>query len=223
MIVVGDGIVLGASGGSASIVVTAPTGSTVTCTTPAGIVLTAAEVGGTWTFAKLKNYGTYTITATYGASTKTQEVLVDAVAVFDVSINYNKVKNGNFASGYDNWSFEGTGSSTYWYKNLIPHGEGNYLQIGTDTDSTYSAVQTVDFTGASELSFYADFASGTSTCTFLVYVGNTTVFSATYRDTIKIKSIPVSYSGNQTLKFTAKKTNSAGNSVRVNITDISVH
>lgn len=221
--IIGDVITLGAGGESASIVVTAPTGSTVTCTTPIGIVLTATEISGTWTFAKLKNYGTYTITATDGASTKTQEVLVDAVAVFDVSINYNKVKNGNFASGYDNWSFEGTGSNTYWYKNLIPHGEGNYLRIGTDTDSTYSAVQTVDFTEARELSFYADFVSGTSVCTFLVYVGSTIVFSATYGDTIMTKSIPVSYSGNQTLKFTVKKTNSTGNSVKVDITDISVH
>ena len=223
MSIIGDGIVLGEDDETASIVVTAPTGSTVTCTTPIGIVLTASEISGTWAFSRLKSYGTYTVTATDGTSTKTQDVLVDAAAVFDVSINYNKVKNGNFASGYDNWSFEGTGSSTYWYKRLIPYGERNYLQIGADAGSTYSAVQTVDFTGASELSFYANFASGTSACTFLVYVGSITAFSAVYGDTIGMKSIPVSYSGNQTLKFTAKKTNPAGNAVFVNITDISVH
>ena len=224
MSIIGDGIVLGEGDETASIVVTAPTGSTVTCTTPIGIVLTASEISGTWAFSRLKSYGTYTVTATYRTSTKTQDVLVDAAAVFDVSINYNKVKNGNFASGYDNWSFEGTGNfPSYWYKSIISKNNKEYLRIGVDANQTYSAVQTVDFTGASELSFYANFVSGTSTCTFLVYVGSTTVFSAVYGDTIGMKSIPVSYSGNQTLKFTAKKTNPSGNAVHVDITDISVH
>lgn len=223
MIVVGDGIVLGASGGSASIVVTAPTGSTVTCTTPAGIVLTAAEVGGTWTFAKLKNYGTYTITATYGASTKTQEVLVDAVAVFDVSINYNKVKNGNFASGYDNQTFVGTGSSTsYWYKSLIPYGSKNYLRLGIDLNQTYSAQQTVNFTGATTLGFTANIVQGSSICSFLVYVGSNVIYNATYGTTVGAKEFLASYSGNQTLKFMAKKTGGSGNALRVDITDIYV-
>ena len=84
--IIGDGIMLGAGGEKASIVVTAPAGSTVTCTTPAGIVLTAAEVNGTWAFAKLKVYGTYTITATNGTITATQDVLVDAADVFFVEV-----------------------------------------------------------------------------------------------------------------------------------------
>lgn len=77
---------LGAGGETASIVVTAPTGSTVTCTTPAGIVLSATEVDGTWTFARLKVYGTYTITVTDGTITKTQDVLVDAAEVFSLEV-----------------------------------------------------------------------------------------------------------------------------------------
>ena len=73
--IVGDGIMLGAGGETASIVVTAPTGSTVTCTTPNGIVLTAVEVSGTWTFARLKTYGTYTVTATNGSKSQSKNVL----------------------------------------------------------------------------------------------------------------------------------------------------
>ena len=88
MIIIGDGIMLGAGGETASIVVTAPTGSTVTCTTPGGVVLPATEIGGTWTFAKLKVYGTYTITATNGTKTAMQDVLVDAVDVFSIEIRY---------------------------------------------------------------------------------------------------------------------------------------
>ena len=86
--ITGDGIVLGAGGETASIVVTGPTGSTVTCTTPAGIVLNAAEVSGTWTFARLKVYGTYTITATNGTDEATLDVLVDSANVFNVEIYY---------------------------------------------------------------------------------------------------------------------------------------
>lgn len=88
MIIVGDGIVLGAGGESASIVVTAPTGSTVTCATPSGIVLTAAEVGGTWTFTKLKSYGTYTIVATDGTKTATSDVVVDSASEHMVELVY---------------------------------------------------------------------------------------------------------------------------------------
>lgn len=89
--IIGDGIILGAGGETASIVVTAPTGSTVTCTTPAGIVLTAAEVDGTWTFAKLKVYGAYTITATDGTDTATLDVLVDSAVAYNVEISYRNI------------------------------------------------------------------------------------------------------------------------------------
>ena len=86
--IIGDGIVLGAGGETASIIVTAPTGSTVTCTTPGGIVLTATEVSGTWTFTKLKVYGTYTVTATNGTKTATQDVLVDSATQYDIELEY---------------------------------------------------------------------------------------------------------------------------------------
>lgn len=89
--IIGDGIILGAGGETASIVVTAPTGSTVTCTTPGGVLLTATEVGGTWTFAKLKMYGTYTTTATNGTDTATIDVLVDSAVTYNVEISYRNI------------------------------------------------------------------------------------------------------------------------------------
>lgn len=86
--IIGDGIMLGAGGETASIIVTAPTGSTVTCTTPGGVVLTATEVSGTWAFARLKVYGTYTVTATNGTKTATQDVLVDSATQYDIGLKY---------------------------------------------------------------------------------------------------------------------------------------
>ena len=57
----------GASGGSpnkSTIIVTAPTGSTVTCKM-GSTTKTASEKNGTWTFSSL-DIGTWTITATKG-------------------------------------------------------------------------------------------------------------------------------------------------------------
>lgn len=151
------------------------------------------------------------------------EVLVDAVAVFNVEVVYNRVLNGDFASGYDNWTFVGTGSSTsYWYKSLIPYGSKNYLRLGIDLNQTYSAQQTVNFTGATTLGFTANIVQGSSICSFLVYVGSNVIYNATYGTTVGAKEFLVSYSGNQTLKFMAKKTGGSGNALRVDITDIYV-
>lgn len=154
---------------------------------------------------------------------KSVEVLVDAVAVFNAEVDYNRVLNGDFTNGYDNWSFVGTGTSTsYWYKDLVPYGSKNYLRLGVDGNQTYSVQQTIDFTGASELSFMIQSYQGTSACSLIVYVGSTAIFTLVYGTSVGIKSTPVSYSGAQTLKFMAKKTTTSGNSMKVLIGDISV-
>ena len=113
--IIGDGIMLGAGGETASIVVTAPTGSTVTCITPTGIVLTAIEVSGTWTFSKLKSYGVYSVKVNRGTNSKTRNVLVDSASVLNVKINF-KLPDG------------------YTELTNIISGEGAYLdtQIGLD-------------------------------------------------------------------------------------------
>lgn len=74
----------GASG--AVIVVTAPTGSTVTATLD-GVVYTAQEVNGTWTF-KVRKFGTYTINATLGNQTASTTVEVTEKKTYKVVLAY---------------------------------------------------------------------------------------------------------------------------------------
>lgn len=76
----------GAGVSGAVIVVTAPTGSTVTATLE-GVVYTAQEVNGTWTF-KVRKFGTYTIKATLGDQTASTTVEVTEKKTYDVTLTY---------------------------------------------------------------------------------------------------------------------------------------
>lgn len=80
--------VVESGGGSrfATIVVTAPTGSTVTMS-HGGKTTIGAEVSGTWTF-KAREYGAYTLTATKYGETATKTVVVDAATQYTVSLAY---------------------------------------------------------------------------------------------------------------------------------------
>lgn len=73
-----------AKGGGLSprIVVTATTGSTVTCT-KGGATLTATEVSGKWTF-NLNDFGTWTVSATLGGKSATKDVDVVWAQVYEV-------------------------------------------------------------------------------------------------------------------------------------------
>ena len=76
----------GAGVSGAVIVVTAPTGSTVTATLD-GTVYTAQEVNGTWTF-KVRKFGTYTINATLGNQTASATVNVTEATTYEVALAY---------------------------------------------------------------------------------------------------------------------------------------
>lgn len=76
----------GAGVSGAVIVVTAPTGSTVTATLD-GTVYTAQEVNGTWTF-KVRKFGTYTVTATLGDQTASTTVNVTEATTYNVTLGY---------------------------------------------------------------------------------------------------------------------------------------
>lgn len=76
----------GAGVSGAVIVVTAPTGSTVTATLD-GTVYTAQEINGTWTF-KVRKFGTYTVTATLGNQTANTTVDVTEKKTYDVALAY---------------------------------------------------------------------------------------------------------------------------------------
>jgi len=96
---------IGASGGlKPLIVVTAPTGSTVTCDSVQG-----TEVSGTWTFKVA--LGSHTIVATQGSSTKTETVVVDAVAIYPITISY--LPSGCIAEYLFNNNYNDTSGSEY--------------------------------------------------------------------------------------------------------------
>ena len=75
-----------AKGGGLSprIVVTATTGSTVTCT-KGGTTLTATEVSGKWTF-NLNDFGIWTVNATLGGKSATKDVDVVWAQVYEVTL-----------------------------------------------------------------------------------------------------------------------------------------
>lgn len=69
----------------ATIVVTAPTGSTVTATKD-DITLTAPEVNGTWTFS-VPEAGTWTLTAIKGSNSSS--TTIDVIGSYDAELVYN--------------------------------------------------------------------------------------------------------------------------------------
>ena len=71
------------------IVVTAPTGSTVTATLGSK-TYTATESVGTWTI-DVDEYGVYTVTATLGAETASKEVEVSVVQQYAVELAYPRI------------------------------------------------------------------------------------------------------------------------------------
>ena len=92
----------GAGVSGAVIVVTAPTGSTVTATLD-GTVYTAQEVNGTWTF-KVRKFGTYTVTATLGNQTASTTVAVTEKKTYEVALAYTlsvSISGTVSASSYD--------------------------------------------------------------------------------------------------------------------------
>ena len=67
---------------------------TVTATngskTKTGVWTTKDSVSG-WLFDKIKDYGTWTVTATDGEQTATQDVLVDVITEYDIEMLYSKL------------------------------------------------------------------------------------------------------------------------------------
>ena len=92
----------GASGGSpnkSTIIVTAPTGSTVTCKM-GSTTKTAAEKNGVWTFGGL-DLGTWTITSTKGGDSATQDVVITRLTVEYVTIVYRITPEFTYTGDYE--------------------------------------------------------------------------------------------------------------------------
>lgn len=79
----------GGGGFTPQIIVTAPTGSTVTCT-KGGTTLTATEDSGTWTF-NVTSYGTWTILATRSGKSESGTVTVDEVKQYSITILFDGI------------------------------------------------------------------------------------------------------------------------------------
>lgn len=77
---------LPALGFTPRIVVTAPTGSTVTCT-KGSTVLTASEVSGAWTF-DVPDYGTWTVNAVKGSKSASESVEVTEVKQYTLTLEF---------------------------------------------------------------------------------------------------------------------------------------
>lgn len=92
----------GVSGGSpnkSTIIVTAPTGSTVTCKM-GSTTKTAAEKNGVWTFGGL-DLGTWTITSTKGGDSATQDVSITRLTVEYVTIVYRITPEFTYTGDYE--------------------------------------------------------------------------------------------------------------------------
>ena len=92
----------GASGGSPNksiIIVTAPTGSTVTCKM-GSTTKTATEKNGVWTFGGL-DLGTWKLTATKGSDTTTQDVAITRLTVEYVTLAYRMTPEFTYTGDYE--------------------------------------------------------------------------------------------------------------------------
>lgn len=132
----------GGSGGStikSTIIVTAPTGSTVTCKM-GSTTKTASEKNGTWTFSGL-DIGTWTVTATKGNSIATQDVDITRLTVEYVTITYfSAIINVTYPAGSTCTCSDGTTTLT------APDTSGTWACIvpnaGTWTVTSTSGAET---------------------------------------------------------------------------------
>jgi hypothetical protein len=152
----------GGSGGSPNksiIIVTAPTGSTVTCKM-GSTTKTASEKNGTWTFSGL-DIGTWTVTATKGSSIATQDVDITRLTVEYVTITYfSATINVTYPAGSTCTCSDGTTTLT------APNTSGSWTCIvynagtwtvsstsGTETDSKAVTITTDGQSTSVELSY----------------------------------------------------------------------
>lgn len=146
----------GSSGGSpnkSTIIVTAPTGSTITCKM-GSTTKTASEKNGTWTFSGL-DIGTWTITATKGSSIATQDVDITRLTVEYVTITYfSATINVTYPAGSTCTCSDGTttltapNTSGSW--SCIVYNAGTWTVSSTDGDKSKSADAVIITDGQSE-------------------------------------------------------------------------
>jgi len=146
------------------IVVTAPTGSTVTCDSIVG-----TESSGTWTFKVAIGNHTIVATSQDQSQTKTETVVVDAVAIYPITISYSRlpsgfqecewiassgtqyINTGYIPTGYNTFGFEIDGCfiDTTSSKYMIGAERSNYNLIGIECVGTTEIRGVVGWGGVS--------------------------------------------------------------------------
>lgn len=113
----------------------------------------------------IKEYGMYTVTATNGEKTKTQDVLVDAAVEFEIEMScrlylYNEGDECEDITG--GWSFDGYGYSDGYtnHKVEVKNAESISVNFNTNIDganlSKIGTQKAIDTTGYSKLCCLAD-------------------------------------------------------------------
>lgn len=130
----------GAGVSGAVIVVTAPTGSTVTATLD-GTVYTAQEVNGTWTF-KVRKFGTYTINATLGNQTASTTVEVTEKKTYEVALAYTfKVSisgDGGGSVSATSDAYVTIGGKQYKHTNIIEVQPNTVINVSAYRKTSYN-------------------------------------------------------------------------------------
>ena len=146
----------GGSGGSinkSTIIVTAPTGSTVTCKM-GSTTKTASEKKGTWTFSGL-DIGAWTVTATKGSSIATQDVDITRLTVEYVTVTYfSATINITYPAGSTCTCSDGittlTAPNTSGSWTCIVYNAGTWTATATDGDKSKSADVVITTDGQTE-------------------------------------------------------------------------
>lgn len=126
-----------------------------TGTFTAGSEIPSATSG--WLFDKLKEYGTYTITATNDTDTTTQDVLVDMATEFDIEMSYIKdrlLTSDDFQNGiFKNGTHSILTNQENGTDGIRLVGAASRSYINPSLDAFIRLDMTIDFTGYSKLKF----------------------------------------------------------------------
>lgn len=112
----------GGSPNKSTIIVTAPTGSTVTCKM-GSTTKTTTEKNGVWTFSGL-GLGTWTITSTKGSDTATRKIILTRITIEYVTITY----------------FSATINITYPTGSTCTCSDGTTTLSAPDTSGTWACI-----------------------------------------------------------------------------------
>lgn len=143
------------SGFLPQIIVTAKTGSIVTCIKDSTI-LTVEEVEGVWVF-NIPDYGAWTVTATDGTRTVEKVIIVNTVAQYNINLPFGLwLYNGSFGTSNERectditggWNATGIGSTSFW--SATKNSDHIYMKVQNHNEyqayiSTKSKISTGEF------------------------------------------------------------------------------